>query len=233
MASPGRMRRLEHAEAQQRGYRKTRYTLTQLDAEFGAINLADLSVFRIDTWKLARRKVVATATVNRDLNVLKAMPAQAVTWKLLDVNPARGVRGFKVQNARVRYLEPDELARVLSAAHRDVAALWLVPAITIAVHTGLRQGELLRLRWTDLSPTLGLSTIPLTKNAEVKHVPLNAEVQAALAALPRHGATVFAWPWASRSVGSRSTTPSSAPWRRPASPTSAGTISVTPSRATW
>src|SRR5262249_51192022 len=139
----------------------------------------------------------------------------------------------KVQNARVRYLEPDELARVLSAAHRDVAALWLVPAITIAVHTGLRQGELLRLRRTDLSPTLRLSTIPLTKTAEVKHVPRTAEVPAALAALPRHGATVFAWPWASRSVGSRSTTPSSAPWRRPASPTSAGTISVTPSRATW
>src|SRR5262249_20306782 len=56
--------------------------------------------------KLARRKVVAAATVNRELNVLKAMLAQAVTWKLLDVNPARDVRGFKVQNARLRYLEP-------------------------------------------------------------------------------------------------------------------------------
>src|SRR5262245_42138824 len=123
------------------------------------------------------------------------MLAQAVSWKLLDVNPARDVRGFKVQNARLRYLEPEELVRVLAAAQRDVAAPWLVPAIILAVHMGVRQGELLRLRWSDLSPTLHLATIPLTKNNEVKHVPLNAEVQAVLAALPRHGATVLAWPW--------------------------------------
>ena len=76
-----------------------------------------------------------------------------------------------------------------------MAASWLVPAIIIAVHTGLRQGELLRLKWTDLAPALQLATIPLTKNNEVKYVPLNAEVQAALASLPRHGATVLAWPW--------------------------------------
>jgi len=65
----------------------------------------------------------------------------------------------------------------------------------LAVHTGLRQGELLRLRWADLSPTLPLATIPQTKNNEPKHVPLNAEAHAALAALPRYGVTVFAWPW--------------------------------------
>jgi site-specific recombinase XerD len=127
--------------------------------------------------------------------VLKAMLAQAVTWKLLDVNPARDVRGFKVQNARLRYLEPAELAALLAAAGCDVAASWLVPAIIIAVHRGLRQGELLRLKWTDLAPALQLATIPLTKNNEVKYVPLNAEVQAPLASLPRYGATVLAWPW--------------------------------------
>jgi hypothetical protein len=52
----------------------------------------------------------------------------------------------------------------------------------------LRQGELLRLRWADLSPTLDLATVPLTKNNDTKHVPLNADAQAALAALPR-------WRW--------------------------------------
>ena len=123
------------------------------------------------------------------------MLVQAVTWKLLDVNPARDVRGFKVQNARLRYPEPAELAALLAAAGCGVVASWLVPAIIIAVHTGLRQGELLRLKWTDLAPALQLATIPLTKNNEVKYVPLNAEVQAALASLPRHGATVLAWPW--------------------------------------
>jgi integrase len=96
----------------------------------------------------------------------------------------RAQKPFSVNNARVRWLPPHELARLLAAAARDVAAAWLVPAITIAVHTGLRQGELLRLRWTDLGPGRTIATIRGTKNNEPKHVPLNAVVQATLAALP-------------------------------------------------
>jgi integrase len=185
----------EHAEAHQRAYRSARYTLNQLEAEFGTLALTELSAFRIEKWKLGRRKLVAAATVNRELNTLKAMLSYAVQRKLLDQNPAREVKGFKVDNARVRFLEPHELSRLLDTARADIAAAWLVPAITLAVHTGLRQGELLRLRWSDLAPTLPLATIPQTKNNEVKHVPLNAEAQAALATLPRVGATVLAWPW--------------------------------------
>jgi integrase len=62
------------------------------------------------------------------------------------VNPARDVQRFKVNDARTRYLDQADLATLLAAARRDVAAPWLVPAITLAVHTGLRQGELLRGR---------------------------------------------------------------------------------------
>jgi site-specific recombinase XerC len=111
----------EHAAAHHRCYAKSRYTLGQLEAEFGDIPLADLSAFRIDKWKLARRKLVAASTVNRDLNVLKAILAQAVTWKFLDTNPAAGVKPFKVPQGRVRFLMPDELARLLTLAHTTVS----------------------------------------------------------------------------------------------------------------
>jgi integrase len=137
----------------------------------------------------------AASTVNRDVSTLKAMLAKAVEWKLLDVNPARDVQRFKVNDARTRYLELDELTVLLAAARLDVAAPWLVPAIMLAVHTGLRQGELLRLRWADLSPTLDQATVALTKNDDEKYVPLNAAAWAALDMLPRYGTTVLAWPW--------------------------------------
>lgn len=38
-------------------------------------------------------------------------------------------------------------------------------------------------------------TIPITKNGNPKHVPLNTETQAVLVALPRSGSTVLASPW--------------------------------------
>src|SRR5206468_278578 len=96
---------------------------------------------------------------------------------------------------RLRFLSAEELARVLAAARSDVAAPWLVPAIELAVRTGLRQGELLCLRWTDLDAAARLITILHTKNNTPRHVPLNAVAQATLGALPRVGATVLAWPW--------------------------------------
>ena len=164
----------EYAKVNKRGYSRERYTLGQLAREFGLIPLGELSAFRIEKWKAARRRDVAAATVNRELTILMAMLGAAVRWKLLERNPASDVRPLPVSNARLRFLTADELARLLAAARRDVAAPWLVPAIELAVRTGLRQGELLRLRWTDLDAGRRLATILQTKNNTPRHVPLNA-----------------------------------------------------------
>jgi len=184
----------EVAEANHRGYEKTKYTLSQLEREFGATALATLASFRIERWKAKRRKEVAPATVNRELTVLKAMLAKAVEWKMLDLNPAAVIKPLPVSNQRLRYLSLEELPVLLEAARVDVAA-WLLPAIVLAVNLGVRQGELLRLRWRDLRPSLQLATIEQTKSNEPRYVPLNAPVEEALAALPHYGETILAWPW--------------------------------------
>ncbi len=182
------------AEAQHRGYGKTKYTLTQLEAEFGTMLLVSLTSFRIERWKLQRRKEVAPATVNRELTVLKAMLAKAVEWGMLDTNPAAAVKPFAVSNQRLRYLSTDELAALEAAAAVDVAT-WLAPAITLAVNLGLRRGELLRLRWRDLRPEQHLAAIEETKSGEPRYVPLNETVEDVLATLPHYGETILAWPW--------------------------------------
>ncbi len=184
----------EVAEANHRGYSRTKYTLTQLEREFGGIPLAALLSFRIEQWKARRKKDVAPATVNRELTLLKAMLKKAVVWKLLDQNPAADVKPLPVNNQRLRYLSREELGCLVEAARRDVAP-WLAPGILLAVHTGLRQGELLRLRWQDIDGGLQLATIAQTKNNTPKHVPLNDAARTTLAELPRNGATVLAWPW--------------------------------------
>lgn len=182
------------AAAQHRGYSRTRYVLTALESEFGTIPLATLTSFRIERWKVERRKSVAPATVNRELTLLKAMLGKAVQWGMLDTNPAAAVKPFAVSNQRLRYLTTDELAALATAAAADIAA-WLAPAITLAVNLGLRRGELLRLRWRDLRPEQHLAAILETKSGKPRYVPLNATVEALLATLPRDGETILAWPW--------------------------------------
>jgi integrase len=187
----------EYAEPTKRSWPTERYMLRKLEAEFGSTSLADLSAWRIERWKAKRRKQVAPGTVNRDLTLLKAMLTKAVAWKLLDRSPASDVRYLPENNARLRYLATDEIERLLSAARADVAR-WLEPAIIFAIHTGLRQGELLNLRWRDLDLTVGLLTVQLAKNNEKRHIPLNRDVREVVDTLPHYGEWVLAWPWGDR-----------------------------------
>ncbi len=187
----------EYAQAAKRSYSKERYTLDLLEREFGATPIAQLTGWRIERWKARRRSAVAPATVNRELTALKGMLTKAVAWKLLDRSPASDVRYLPENNARLRYLQPDRVSHLVRVAENDVAP-WLAPAILLAVHTGLRQGELLTLRWCDVDLDLGLIAVEVAKNNEKRRIPTNAIVRGVLGALPRYGEYVLSWPWGER-----------------------------------
>ncbi len=186
----------EYAASANRSYSKERYILDLLEREFGATPVAQLTAWRIERWKAKRRSAVAPATVNRDLTSLKGMLTKAVAWKLLDRSPAADVRYLPVNNARLRYLQPDRVHHLVRAAENDVAP-WLAPGILLAVHTGLRQGELLGLRWRDVDLELGLIAVEAAKNNEKRRIPMNATVRGVLEALPRYGEHVLSNPWGS------------------------------------
>jgi integrase len=187
----------EYAAATKRSWPKERYTLTQLEHEFGSTPIAELTAWRIERWKAKRRSQVAPATVNRDLTLLKALFTKAVLWKVVDRSPLADVRYLPVNNARLRYLTTEEIPRLLRGAVGDVAP-WLAPGILLALHTGLRQGELLTLRWRDVDLGVGLLSVEVSKNNEKRRIPLNAPVRAVLQALPHYGEWVLARPWGER-----------------------------------
>ena len=51
------------------------------------------------------------------------------------------------------------------------------PLVELAVETGMRQGELLRLQWSDIDWVSRTLAIPETKNGESRTVPLTASAQ--------------------------------------------------------
>jgi integrase len=78
--------------------------------------------------------------------LLKQVLRQAVADGLIPRNPAEAVRPPKATKKTIRPLTPSEVRRMLSAATGDRwEALYVV-----AVSTGLRQGELLGLAWSDI-----------------------------------------------------------------------------------
>ena len=83
--------------------------------------------------------------------LLREIFGQAVRWGMLPVNPADFADPPEDTAGEMRFWTAEEAGRFLAAidGHR-LWALWL-----LAIVTGLRQGELLGLRWTDVDLETG------------------------------------------------------------------------------
>ena len=70
--------------------------------------------------------------------------------------------------ARTRYLSDDELNAVLSEAGKHSPVM--LAAVTVALATGVRQGEMLRLTWADVDFARSTIRLLLTKNGQARAV---------------------------------------------------------------
>ena len=89
-----------------------------------------------------------------------------VAERLAERNPAAGIEAPRVERKPVVHLEPKQFEHLVKRIRDDRMLkeatgklrtgwpreiLWLVDAVELAVYTGLRQGELVRLRWRDVA----------------------------------------------------------------------------------
>ncbi len=95
-------------------------------------------------------------------SVLRRALQQAVEWRLLPRNVADFVKRPRAERHEVEPLTPDQVMTFLEAAQEDR----LHALFTLAATTGLRLGELLALRWSDINLAESTLTVrqTLTKN---------------------------------------------------------------------
>ena len=96
------------------------------------------------------------ATINRELGVLSA----ALNWAKRDLewqlpNPVQG-RLLQPPEGRLRWLSRQEAERLLTAARKQSRAEYLVDFLQLALHTGMRKGEMLELEWERVDLDEGL-----------------------------------------------------------------------------
>lgn len=116
---------------------------------------------------------------------------KAVAWGHLQANPLRGLKGLREPPGRLRYLTPEEKSRLLDACGIPP---YLRPLVELSLHTGMRRGELLQVRWADIDLRRRTMTLTHTKNNERRLVPMNDTVAEILKALPRHLDTDLLFP---------------------------------------
>jgi integrase len=142
--------------------------------EFGARPLGQITRAEIEAWRRERMPRLKPASINRELSRLRHMLNTAVEWKLLEESPMKGIRFLREQNARTRYLSIDECQRLIAAC----IAPHIRAIVTIAIHAGLRRGEILSLRWQDLDFQASFILVRDSKNGQVRHVPMDTTIAA-------------------------------------------------------
>jgi integrase len=85
-------------------------------------------------------------TVQHTHRVLKQALRQAVQWRLLAVNPCEAVEPPKVEEPEIEVLSQGEVATLLRAAEGGR----MYAPILLALTTGMRRGEVLGVRWSDV-----------------------------------------------------------------------------------
>lgn len=143
---------------------------------FGEKYLFEIIPHMIEEYKTKRlQEGVTPATINRELSCLRHLFNKAIEWDYLTRNPLQGVKLLKEPPGRIRYLRTEEIERLLNTIDsfsNDIKS-YLKPIVLIALNTGLRKGEILKLKWKDVDLIKKKITVNITKTNEIRDVPLN------------------------------------------------------------
>lgn len=139
-----------------------------LNPTFGKKALGTITRDDINKWQAKQLQSLMPATVKRQLSTFKAIINDALHSGLIEkspltkLNPIRGIEG------RQRYLTFEELLILLAKA--EEVEDWLSDFIQWQIHSGMRKGETMSLKWSDvLQLTDGRALIQVSKTKSGKN----------------------------------------------------------------
>ena len=142
-----------------------------LVAEFGDRTAEGIKPSEIEHW-LSTRQDWAPATKNRYRALMSLVFRQAMRNGKAKNNPARLVAARTENNGRIRYLL-DEEERALRAVMRERYPSH-IPALDVALNTGMRKGEQFSLTWDCVDLKRKQIALDETKNGSSRHIPINS-----------------------------------------------------------
>lgn len=170
-------------------YQRDIWSIKKLNRFFGNEYLFNITPKSVENYKNQRLDRVKTSTVNREIALLRHMLNKAVQWGYIRTNPMKGLKLLKEPPGRIRYLEIDEIQRLL-----DNASPHLRSILICALNTGMRKSEILGLKWRNVNFNSRIILLDRSKNNEPRAIPINGMLYEVLKNLPRYGEYVFSRP---------------------------------------
>lgn len=125
-------------------------------AELGALELQ-----RLYATLLAPGRGLAAGTILNLHLVLTNALGQAMRWGLIERNPAQGAQPPRPERPEPLHVDVALAERLLAAT----AGTRFELPVALALATGMRRGEILALRWSDLDPDLSVAHVRRTLQA--------------------------------------------------------------------
>ena len=129
------------------------------------------------------KKPVSPSTINRQLSMLRCFLRHCKKWGYLREVPHFDMA--REPEGRLRYLERDEAARLLDACQASKKSPYLHAIVTVALHTGMRKGEILELTWDRVDFSRGVMLLERTKSGKRREVPMSQAVYDVLSDLAK------------------------------------------------
>ncbi|MBK5966752.1 hypothetical protein CCR95_22410 [Thiocystis minor] len=146
---------------------------------FGAQRLDTITTRDIQLYHGEIKTLRCPGTANRHLSLLSKLFKLALQWERVAKNPCQGVKKFRENNQRHRYLSQEEIQRMFRAMAMEPNQI-VVAALKFLLLTGLRKEEALQARWAHVDLVRGTLFLPDTKSGKSRYVVLNPAALALL-----------------------------------------------------
>jgi len=112
----------------------------------GDIKLNDLNSLQIQKYINKKAETLSSATVRKQFNILNSCLEKAVANEMINKNPCKHIELPVLEQKEIKAFTQDEETKFLEYAKKDC----LYTLFIVALDTGLRLGELLALKWSDI-----------------------------------------------------------------------------------
>lgn len=159
---------------------------------FGHKVPSELNPFEIDRLKITLLKTRKPQSVKHILTLLQRIINFGVNKQLCEGIKFKIVMP-KVDNIKTEDLTPEQLQRLFQALNED-PNIQVANLMKLALYTGMRRGELFRLRWEDINFNRGFINILNPKGGKNQTIPLNNEARNLLLSHPHTEGSPFIFP---------------------------------------
>lgn len=156
--------------------------------------LCDITPIMVEQYRIKRKcehkdqkneKLIASTTINREVEILRKMFNIAINNEWCDKNPASSkvVKKLREENKLERFLTVEEESILLEACIGEHA--YMKPILTCALNTAMRKGEILSLKWNCVNIEERFITLLHTKSGKMRKIIINSKLMPILEELKK------------------------------------------------